>query len=64
MMNSKNQKAEDGKNAGSAKKSVQTAVLRILSSERFASLLMRRASLGSVQRICVMCSGIRELQTL
>ena len=26
MMNSKNQKAEDGKNAGSAKKSVQTAV--------------------------------------
>ena len=26
MMNSKIQKAEDGKNAGSAKKSVQTAV--------------------------------------
>ena len=38
MMNSKNQKAEDGKNAGSAKKSVQTGKKRISKEEAMKRL--------------------------
>ena len=82
MMNSKIQKTEDGKNAGSAKKSVQTgkkeadkketnkkeankkqaAQVAVFENPEFGTVRTatdEKGDLGSVQRICVMCSGIR-----
>ena len=88
MMNLKIQKAEDGKNAGSAKKCVQTgkkeadkkeadkketnkkeankkqaAQVAVFENPEFGTVRTatdEKGGLGSVRRICVMCSGIRE----